>query len=128
MSGKKKKKMAKKKLKTWSNYTPEAGEVNEEKSLTMPDMQNDPRAVLENHVRGINPITGAVLDNALYYGDAILPYAKDLTFEELRIKRQALETKLADLNEKIQAASVEESSQSSDGLEGNESSGEATNS
>jgi hypothetical protein len=128
MSGKKKKKMAKKKLKTWSNYTPEAGEVNEEKSLTMPDMQNDPRTVLENHVRGINPITGAVLDNALYYGDAILPYAKDLTFEELRIKRQALESKLADLNEKIQAASVEEPSQSSDGLEGNESSGETTNS
>ena len=128
MSGKKKKKMAKKKLKTWSSYTPEAGEVNEEKSLTMPDMQNDPRVVLENHVRGINPITGAVLDNALYYGDAILPYAKDLTFEELRIKRQALESKLADLNEKIQAASVEESSQSDNGLEGNESAGETTNS
>lgn len=128
MSGKKTKKMAKKKFKTWSNYTPEAGEVNEEKSLTMPDMQNDPRTVLENHVRGINPITGAVLDNALYYGDAILPYAKDLTFEELRIKRQALESKLADLNEKIQAASVEESSQSDNGLEGNESPGETVNS
>jgi hypothetical protein len=128
MSGKKKRKMAKKKLKTWSSYTPEAGEVNEEKSLTMPDMQNDPRVVLENHVRGINPITGAVLDNQRYYGDAILPYAKDLTFEELRIKRAALETKLADLNEKIQAANVAESSQSDNGLEGNVSTGETTNS
>ena len=128
MSGKKKKKMAKKKLKTWSSYTPEAGEVNEEKSLTMPDMQNDPRVVLENHVRGINPITGAVLDNQRYYGDAILPYAKDLTFEELRIKRAALETKLVELNEKLQATNVEESSQSDNGLEGNVSSGETTNS
>jgi hypothetical protein len=128
MSGKKTRKMAKKKLKTWSSYTPEAGEVNEEKSLTMPDMQNDPRVVLENHVRGINPITGAVLDNQRYYGDAILPYAKDLTFEELRIKRAALETKLADLNEKIQAANVAESSQSDNGLEGNVSTGETTNS
>ena len=128
MSGKKKRKMAKKKLKTWSSYTPEAGEVNEEKSLTMPDMQNDPRVVLENHVRGINPITGAVLDNQRYYGDAILPYAKDLTFEELRIKRAALETKLADLNEKIQAANVAESSQSDNGLEGDVSTGETTNS
>ena len=128
MSGKKKKKMAKKKLKTWSNYTPEAGEVNEEKSLTMPDMQNDPRAVLENHVRGINPITGAVLDNQRYYGDAILPYAKDLTFEELRIKRAALETKLAELNEKLQETNMEEPSQSDNGLEGNVSSGETTNS
>jgi len=120
--------MAKKKLKTWSSYTPEAGEVNEEKSLTMPDMQNDPRVVLENHVRGINPITGAVLDNQRYYGDAILPYAKDLTFEELRIKRAALETKLAELNEKLQATNVEEPSQSDNGLEGNVSSGETTNS
>jgi len=128
MSGKKKKKMAKKKLKTWSSYTPEAGEVNEEKSLTMPDMQNDPRVVLENHVRGINPITGAVLDNQRYYGDAILPYAKDLTFEELRIKRAALETKLAELNEKLQEINMEEPSQSDNGLEGNVSSGETTNS
>jgi len=128
MSGKKKKKMAKKKLKTWSSYTPEAGEVNEEKSLTMPDMQNDPRVVLENHVRGINPITGAVLDNQRYYGDAILPYAKDLTFEELRIKRAALETKLAELNEKLQETNMEEPSQSDNGLEGNVSSGETTNS
>jgi len=128
MSGKKKKKMAKKKLKTWSSYIPEAGEVNEEKSLTMPDMQNDPRVVLENHVRGINPITGAVLDNQRYYGDAILPYAKDLTFEELRIKRAALETKLVELNEKLQATNMEEPSQSDNGLEGNVSSGETTNS
>jgi hypothetical protein len=128
MSGKKTRKMAKKKLKTWSSYTPEAGEVNEEKSLTMPDMQNDPRVVLENHVRGINPITGAILDNQRYYGDAILPYAKDLTFEELRIQRVALETKLADLNEKIQAANVAKSSQSDNGLEGNVSTGETTNS
>lgn len=128
MSGKKTNKMAKKKLKTWSNYTPEAGEVNEEKSLTMPDMQNDPRTVLENHVRGINPITGAILDNALYYGDAIMPYNKDLTYEELRIKRAALETKVAELNEKIQAASMAEQSLSDNGLEGDESTGETTNS
>ena len=126
MSGKKKKKMAKKKLKTWSNYTPEAGEVNEEKSLTMPDMQNDPRAVLENHVRGINPITGAILDNAIYYGDAILPYNKDLTYEELQIKRKALENKVSELNEKIKATQLAEQSQSDNGLEGNESPGETT--
>jgi len=94
----------------------------------MPDMQNDPRVVLENHVRGINPITGAVLDNQRYYGDAILPYAKDLTFEELRIKRVALETKLAELNEKLQETNMEEPSQSDNGLEGNVSSGETTNS
>jgi hypothetical protein len=53
--------MAKKKLKTWANYTPEKGVENTEKSLTMPDMSNDPRTVLENHVRGINPITGMQL-------------------------------------------------------------------
>ena len=126
MSGKKTKKMAKAKLRTKANYKPEAGEVNEEKSLTMPDMQNDPRTVLENHVRGINPITGAILDNQRYYGDAIMPYAKDLTYEELLIKRQALEQKVADLNEKIQATNVEEPSESDNGLAGNEPSGEDT--
>jgi len=95
--------MAKTKLRTKGNYVPEKGEVNEEKSLTMPDMHNDPRTVLENHVRGINPITGAVLDNQRYYGDAILPYAKDLTYEELLMKRKALESQLADFNAKIKA-------------------------
>ena len=126
MSGKKKKKMAKTKLRTKANYKPEVGEVNEEKSLTMPDMQNDPRTVLENHVRGINPITGAILDNQRYYGNVILPYAKDLTYEELLIKRQALEQQVADLNEKIQATTVEEPSQPNNGLGGDESSGTNT--
>lgn len=126
MSGKKTTKMAKKR--TQSNYTLEKGEVNTEKSLTMPDMHSDPRVVLENHVRGINPITGAVLDGARYYGDAILPYAKDLTYEELLIKRQALEQKMANLNEKLQATNLEKQSKSDNGLEGNESSGEAADS
>jgi hypothetical protein len=126
MSGKKTKKMAKKR--TQSNYTVEKGEVNTEKSLTMPDMHSDPRMVLENHVRGINPITGAVLDGARYYGDAILPYAKDLTYEELLIKRQALEQKMANLNEKLQATNLEEQGKSDNGLEGNESSGETVDS
>lgn len=107
---------------------PDKGEVNNEKSLTMPDMHNDPRVVLENHVRGINPITGAVLDNQRYYGDAILPYAKDLTYEELRMKRVALESQISDLNEKIQKANMAESSKSDNGLEGDEPSGEASNS
>lgn len=130
MSGKKKTKMAKTKtkLRTKYNYVQDVGEINEEKSLTMPDMQNDPRTVLENHVRGINPITGAVLDNQRYYGDVIMPYAKDLTYEELLIKRKALEQKLSDLNEKVQATSMEESSKSANGLEGDEPSGEATDS
>jgi len=57
-------------------------------------MHVDPRVVLENHVRGINPINGAVLDKQHYYGDAILPYAKDLTYEELQLKRQALEQQI----------------------------------
>lgn len=93
--------MAKKKLKTWANYVPEKGEENTEKSLTMPDMSNDPRTVLENHVRGINPITGAVLDRQQFYGDAILPYERDLTFEELRIKREALNAKVEAINERL---------------------------
>lgn len=130
MSGKKKKKMAKTKLRTKANYKPEVGEINEEKSLTMPDMQNDPRTVLENHVRGINPITGAVLDNQRYYGDAILPYAKDLTYEELYIKRQALEKKVQDLNTKMEqyATSTESGtgSEADNGLAGNEPSGTDT--
>ena len=122
--------MAKTKLRTKGNYVPEKGEVNEEKSLTMPDMHNDPRTVLENHVRGINPITGAVLDNQRYYGDAILPYAKDLTYEELYIKRQALEKKVQDLNTKMEqyATSTESGTSSSadNGLAGNEPSGTDT--
>lgn len=130
MSGKKKKKMAKTKLRTKANYKPEVGEVNEEKSLTMPDMQNDPRTVLENHVRGINPITGAVLDNQRYYGDAILPYAKDLTYEELYIKRQALEKKVQDLNTKMQQYAISSESgtgsEANNGLAGNEPSGTDT--
>ena len=126
MSGKKTRKMAKKR--TQSNYTLEKGEVNTEKSLTMPDMHSDPRMVLENHVRGINPITGAVLDGARYYGDAILPYAKDLTYEELLIKRQALEQKMANLNEKLQATNLEKQGKPDNGLEGNESTGETADS
>jgi len=122
--------MAKKKLRTKGNYVPEKGEVNEEKSLTMPDMHNDPRTVLENHVRGINPITGAVLDNQRYYGDAILPYAKDLTYEELLMKRKALESQLADFNEKIKsnesATETGTGSTTDNGLAGDEPVGTST--
>lgn len=84
------------------------GEVNEEESKTFPDLHQDPRTVLENHVRGINPITGAILDNQRYYGDAIKPYANDLTFEELRIKREGLEQQLLDLNEKLTKSTGQE--------------------
>jgi hypothetical protein len=121
--------MAKKKLKTWANYTPEKGMENTEKSLTMPDMSNDPRTVLENHVRGINPITGAVLDRQRYYGDAILPYNKDLTYEELRMQREALNAKVAELNKKLQPQDEAteqvpgQTSTTDNGLGGNESSG-----
>jgi hypothetical protein len=122
--------MAKKKLKTWANYTPEKGVENTEKSLTMPDMSNDPRTVLENHVRGINPITGAILDRQRYYGDAILPYNKDLTYEELLMKREALNAQLAELNASLQPQEDEtttevpgQTSETTDGLGGNESSG-----
>jgi hypothetical protein len=121
--------MAKKKLKTWANYTPEKGVENTEKSLTMPDMSNDPRTVLENHVRGINPITGAVLDRQRYYGDAILPYNKDLTYEELRMQREALNQKVAELNAKLKPQEDEatevsgQTSPTDNGLGGNESSG-----
>ena len=93
----------KKKFRTnYETYTTE-GEKNDDLSKTMPGMHNDPRTVIENHVRGINPITGAILDNQMYYGDAILPYAKDLTFEELKIKREELEAKAIELNEKWKA-------------------------
>ena len=85
---------AKAKFRSWGNPAPTKGTENTEKSATMPDMHVDPRVVLENHVRGINPINGAVLDKQHYYGDAILPYAKDLTFEELQIKREALEQQI----------------------------------
>jgi hypothetical protein len=120
--------MAKKKLKTWANYTPEKGVENTEKSLTMPDMSNDPRTVLENHVRGINPITGAILDRQRYYGDAIMPYNKDLTFEELRIQREALNQRVAEINEKLKPQEDEpevsgQTSPSDNGLGGNEPSG-----
>ena len=89
--------MAKKKIKNWNSPTMDTGEINEEKSKTMPDMHQDPRVVLENHVRGINPINGAILDKQHYYGDAILPYNKDLTFEELQIKRAALEQQMKEI-------------------------------
>ena len=86
--------MAKAKFRSWNNVPEDKGSTNEQKSATMPDMHTDPRVVLENHVRGINPITGAILDKQHYYGDAIIPYGKDLTFEELQIKRQALEQQI----------------------------------
>jgi hypothetical protein len=86
--------MAKAKFRSWNNVPEDKGSINTEKSATMPDMHTDPRVVLENHVRGINPITGAILDKQHYYGDAILPYNKDLTFEELAIKRAALEEQI----------------------------------
>jgi hypothetical protein len=86
--------MAKAKFRSWNNVPEDKGSTNQEKSATMPDMHTDPRVVLENHVRGINPITGAILDKQHYYGDAIIPYGKDLTFEELQIKRAALEQQI----------------------------------
>lgn len=86
--------MAKAKFRSWNNVPEDKGSTNEEKSATMPDMHTDPRVVLENHVRGINPITGAILDKQHYYGDSIIPYGKDLTFEELQIKRAALEQQI----------------------------------
>lgn len=86
--------MAKKKIRSWNHSGTSQGEINNEQSKTMPDMHTDPRVVLENHVRGINPITGAILDKQHYYGDHILPYAKDLTFEELAMKRAALEKQI----------------------------------
>lgn len=110
--------MAKKKLRTWNNPGIDPGQTNDEKSATMPDMQNDPRTVLENHVRGINPITGAILDRQLYYGDAIMPYGKDLTFEELKIKREALEQKKAELEEQIKEAYEQQATTGSEGSEG----------
>ena len=120
--------MAKRKIRTWNNPGKDPGFKNDEKSLTMPDMQNDPRTVLENHVRGINPITGAVLDRQRYYGDAILPYEKDLTFEELRIKREALEAKAQELNEQLKptqdATETTTGDQGSEGSTGNETVGE----
>lgn len=94
----------KKKLRTWNNPQTTKGEVNEGPSKTMPDMEINPRLVLENHVRGINPITAAVLDKQKFYGDNVLPYTKDLTFEELRLKRQALEKQLNGINEKLESA------------------------
>lgn len=128
MSGKKTKKMAKKKIRTWSNPGIDKGVENTENSLTMPDMQNDPRTVLQNHVRGINPITGAVLDRQRYYGDAIMPYGKDLTYEELKIKREALEAKAAELSETLKttqdATETTSGDQGSEGSTGNETVGE----
>jgi hypothetical protein len=91
MSGKKTSKR-----RNWRNTYPTKGEVNTEKSKTMPDMAINPRKIIENHVRGINPITGAVLDRGLYYGENELPVKKDLTYEELRLRRVELERQLND--------------------------------
>lgn len=87
----------KKKFRMWGEVPTTKGEENKEKSKTMPDMEVNPRTVIENHVRGINPITGAVLDRGLYYGENILPYEKDLTYEELRLKRLSLQKKAEEL-------------------------------
>ena len=92
MSGKKTKK-----TRNWYNTYPTSGEVNEEKSKTMPDMAINPRTIIENHVRGINPITGAILDRGIYYGENELPIKKDLTFEELRLRRLELERQTNEL-------------------------------
>mgnify|MGYP001496525979 CR=1 FL=1 len=89
MSGKKTNKR-----RNWYNTLPTSGEVNDEKSKTMPDMAINPRKIIENHVRGINPITGAILDRGIYYGENELPIKKDLTFEELRLRRLELERQL----------------------------------
>ena len=98
----------KKKLRTWNNPQTTSGELNDSPSKTMPDMEINPRLVLENHVRGINPITAAVLDKQKFYGDNMLPYSKDLTFEELRLKRASLEKQLEGLNERLQSSETEE--------------------
>lgn len=82
------------KRRNWRNTYPTSGEVNEEKSKTMPDLAINPRKIIENHVRGINPITGAILDRGIYYGENELPIKKDLTYEELRLRRQELERQL----------------------------------
>jgi hypothetical protein len=95
--------MAKTKIRNRRNYIPEKGQINDNPSKTMPGMSVDPRTTLENHVRGINPITGAVLDRQLYYGDEILPYAKDLTYEELRMRREGLLAQANELNDQITA-------------------------
>jgi hypothetical protein len=116
--------MAKQKIRTWSNPGKDKGFENTEKSVTMPDMQSDPRTVLENHVRGINPITGAVLDNAMYYGDNILPYRKDLTFEELKIKRAALENQAAQLQKLIDDQKTDSGVQENGDIQKSESSTE----
>jgi hypothetical protein len=105
------------KLKIRSNYNPpvDKGEINEGKEITMPGLEDNPRQVLENHVRGINPITGAILDKQMYYGDAIVPYNKDLTFEELRIKAAALKNQLQDAETKMAALQQAAGESSNDG-------------
>lgn len=105
MSGTKKKQP--KPRRNWRNTYPDQGEINEENSRTMPDMAISPRTIIENHVRGINPITGAVLDSGVYYGNNILPHEKDLTFEELRLKRQALENQLNEFKEQAVSSDQE---------------------
>lgn len=104
MSGKK---TMKKKFKTPFTAQEDQGVSYEWKSKTMPDMENDPRTVLKNHIRGINPITGAVLDSGHYYGDHVIPYQKDLTYEELYAKRQELNKQLQDVTTKIQQSKVQ---------------------
>jgi len=80
------------------------GETNTENSKTMPGLHIDPRVILENHVRGINPINGAVINNQHYYGDAVLPYRKDLTYEELQLRKNALLEQQAELLETLTSA------------------------
>ena len=77
------------------------GEENTQNSKTMPGLHIDPRVILENHVRGINPINGAVINNQHYYGDAVLPYRKDLTYEELQLRKNALLEQQANLLETL---------------------------
>ena len=122
--------MAKAKFRSWNHIPEDKGSINEEKSATMPDMHTDPRVVLENHVRGINPITGAILDKQHYYGDAIIPYDKDLTFEELQVKRKALEQQIkAIINPKTTVNDAEQTTEATGdsttgGSTGNEAVGE----
>jgi len=118
------------KFRSWNHVPEDKGTENTEKSATMPDMHTDPRVVLENHVRGINPITGAILDKQHYYGDAIIPYDKDLTFEELQVKRKALEQQIkAIINPKTTTNDAEQTTETSGdsttgGSTGNEAMGE----
>lgn len=111
--------MKKNKFRTWVDPMGGKTENSEMQSKTMPDMEVNPRTVIENHVRGINPITGAVLDKGIYYGENVLPYEKDLTYEELRLKRIALSNQVNNLKTKIMDPVLPEPEMETDETDGN---------